>query len=439
MTCSLLAHPSAHGYSLPKMVHIRQSFPRPNVENIEEVVAQQLSHVFQPGSIKPGARIAVTAGSRGIQSIDRITKAAIDFLKSKGAAPLIIPAMGSHGGGTAEGQRKLIEHYGITEAAMGAPIHAEVETVSLGRNREGVEAFFSKAAFECDGVLLLNRVKPHTDYKGEIESGLTKICAIGLGKLDGAREFHGHLFRLGLGGSIRSATAKILETGKILGGLAIVENAYHETAHLIGVRTENLFQDEKEILKVAKNLMGRLPFAEIDVLLVDEMGKNMSGTGMDTNIVGRCIYGFQPGTAWAAGMPAIWRIVVNDISPESEGNAVGMGLADFITERFLSNINYRFTTLNALTGRAPMAAKTPMVYPSSHTALLAAISTAPQKPGGPVLAYIRDTLSLAEMFVSEAALDHFLPDSSVEILSPAAELSFDTDGYILSPYSPKQH
>ena len=416
------------------MYRVKQSFPRPQVEDIEAAVFAELRQVFPEGSIRPGARIGVTAGSRGISNIARITRAAIDFLKEQGASPFVIPAMGSHGGGSAAGQRRLIEHYGITEEAMGVPIHAEVETVSLGVSELGVEAFFSRVAYESDGVLLLNRVKPHTDYKGEIESGLTKICAIGLGKLDGAREYHGHLFRLGLGASIRSATETILKSGKIIGGLAIVENAYHDTAKLVGVRTATLFEQEKKILVEAKSLMGRLPLPEMDVLLLDEIGKNMSGTGMDTNIIGRSVYGYQPGSAWVEGMPRIWRIVVDGLSPESEGNAVGMGLADFVTEKFLKQINFHYTTLNGMTGRATNAVKLPMVLPNSKQALLAALATAPAREGGAIVVYARDTLSLEDFFISEAALPEVKKNPALEIISGPTELSFDADDSVRSPF-----
>ncbi len=430
---SLIGHPPASGYTIPKMFAIKQTFPRPKVKNIVESVQHELQQIFPRGSIHHGARIGVTAGSRGISNIEVITKAVVDFLKSQGAAPFIVPAMGSHGGGTPDGQRKLIEHYGITEEYMGVPILADVDTVSLGRNSQGVEPFFSRVAFESDGIVLVNRVKPHTDYKGDIESGLTKICAIGLGKLDGAREFHGHLFRLGLGGSIRSATAKILETGKIIGGLAIVENAYHETARLVGIKPEELFEREKEVLSDAKSLMGALPGKEIDVLVCDQMGKNVSGTGLDTNIIGRSIYGYQPGTAWVEGMPSIWRIVVEDISHESEGNATGMGLVDFIPDRFQKHINYRFTTLNAMTGRAPNAAKTPVVLANTKDAILAALATAPARVEGPILIYAHDTLSLEHLLVSEAALNQLKNRSHITVVGPR-EMEFDREGHLISPF-----
>lgn len=430
---TLVGHPPPPSASLPKMYAVKQTFPRPVVHDIKQKVFDELAAAI-PAERIAGKRIAVTAGSRGISNIAEITRAACDALKSRGGLPFIIPAMGSHGGGTAAGQRKLIEHYGITEVAMAVPIEDSVETVSIGMTPEGVEAFFSKAAWEADGVLLLNRVKPHTDYKGEIESGLTKICAIGLGKLDGAREFHGHLFRLGLGGSIRSATGKILSTGKIIGGLAIVENAYHETASLTGVRSENLFEHEKELLLDAKRLMGSLPFREIDVLYCEEMGKNMSGTGLDTNIVGRSIYGYQPGTAWCDDMPAIWRIVVDRLSPESEGNATGMGLADFVTAKLQSSVNYRITTLNAMTGRAPAAARTPIVLANSRDALLAAVATSPVRAAGPIVVYIRDTLSLETLYISEAALPAVSAPDRVTVIGEAAPLVFDSHGEICSPF-----
>ena len=417
------------------MFRIRQRFPRPRAGDVRAAVKGELERLFPKGRIRPGAEIGVTVGSRGISHIDTIARAAVDFLKSRDARPFIIPAMGSHGGATAEAQTHLIAHYGVTEETMGCPVRAAMETRSLGKSRHGVDARLAEAAFQSDGILLVNRVKPHTDYKGPIESGLTKICAIGLGKYDGAREIHRHLFDVGLGEAIRGVTEKILASGKVIGGLAILENAYHETARVAGVGPEGFFDAEMALLEESRGLMGRLPIDEIDVLLCDRMGKNISGAGLDTNIVGRSVYGYTHGVPWMDGMPGIVRIVVDDLAEESDGNAVGMGMVEFITERFAAKIDHRVTSINAMTACAPMGARTPVVLPSTREALAGAIRTCRLRPEGPRVVYVRDTLELEDVLCSEACLPLVEGREGIDVLSAPEPLEFDGAGYVRSPYA----
>ncbi|HEX9190421.1 MAG TPA: hypothetical protein VGB87_25315 [Vicinamibacteria bacterium] len=419
---------------LPLFIRVRQSFDRPRVEDARAAVQRELEKVLPEGSIAGEARIGVTVGSRGIRDVATVARAAVDFLKARGARPFIIPAMGSHGGAKAEGQRRLIAHYGVTEETMGCPVRADMETRSLGRTGSGIDARIAEAAWDSDGVLLMNRIKPHTDYKGPIESGLTKICAIGLGKYDGAREIHRHLFAAGLGEAIRGVAEKLLATGRILGGIAILENAYHETARIVGVPAAALFETEARLLGEARRLMGRLPLEEIDVLVCDRLGKNISGAGLDTNIVGRSVYGYTAGQPWCDGMPGILRIAVMDVSDESDGNAVGMGLVDFVPERFAGRVDADVTRLNALTSCAPGAAKSPVVLPDDRAAVLAAIQTSPFRPEGPRVVYVRDTLELEHVLVSEACLRPLDSREGIEIVSGPAPLAFDASGRLLSPF-----
>ena len=425
--------------SLPRVFHVRQSFPRPRVEDVVAAVRTELGQVFPPGKLAAGASIGVTVGSRGIQGIATIARASIDFLKERGASPFVIPAMGSHGGAEGEAQRDLIAHYGVTEETMGAPVRYAMETRRLGKTPEGVEAFLAKVAWESDGILLMNRIKPHTDYKGRLESGLTKICAIGLGKYDGAQEYHSHVFGIGLGAAIESAARQVFSTGKIVGGLAILENAYHETAKVAGVSVEGFFEREHELLEEARGLMGKLPFEEFDVLLCDRMGKNISGAGLDTNIIGREPYGFVPGVPWIDGMPAIHRIVVRDLTDESDGNAVGMGSVDFSTQRFLKKVNHRITTLNAVTACAPVNAKTPVILENDQLAIETALKTCQRRDGGPLLAYVRDTMELENVVLSEAFLDRARSTDSLEVLTEPQPMSFDENGDVISPFSPTEN
>ena len=418
---------------IPRMFNARQTFIRPRVRDVAREVQLELERLFPSGTIAAGAKIGVTVGSRGIKGIAAVARAAVDFLKSHDAAPFIIPAMGSHGGAQAEAQAHLIAHYGVSEETMECPVHAAMETRSVGRSKDGVETLIAEAAWEADGILLMNRIKPHTDYKGQIESGLTKICAIGLGKYNGAREIHRNLFRVGLGAAIRGVTEKIIESGKIIGGIAILENAYHETAKIAAVGLDGFFEAEETLLEEARGLMGRLPLDEIDVLFCDRMGKNISGAGLDTNIIGRGVYGYVQGVPWCEGMPSIMRIVVSDLSEESDGNAVGMGLVEFVTQRFIEKVNHRVTSLNALTGCAPAAARTPVVCANDRDALEAAIRTSPNRPEGPRVVHVRDTLALEDVYLSEACLPLVAGREDIEVRSQPAPLRFDDGGYVGTP------
>ena len=419
---------------LPRMALVKQRFPRPRVEDAPAAVRGELEKLFPRGAIRPGSEIGITVGSRGIAGIADMAKAAVDWLGGRDARPFIIPAMGSHGGATSEGQRSLIAHYGVTEASMGCPIRDAMETRSLGRSPEGVNVFIAQAAWNSDGVILLNRVKPHTDYKGPIESGLSKICAIGLGKYDGAQEYHSHIFGIGLGKAIQSAAKRILEEKKILGGIAILENAYHETAKIEGVPVQGFFEHESRLLEEARKLMGRLPLREIDVLLCDRMGKNISGAGLDTNIIGRGVYGYIQGVPWQQGMPAIYRIVVRDVSDESEGNAVGMGMVEFATEKFARKVNHRITAINAVTACSPVNARMPVILPNDREALATAIRTCPRRPEGPLVVYARDTLELERVYVSEAGLPLLAGEENIEVASRPEPMRFDAEGNLVSPF-----
>jgi hypothetical protein len=420
---------------IPLFLTVRQSFDRPRVGDVTAAVRGELEAVLPGRSIGADARLGVAVGSRGIRDIATVVRAAIDFLKGRGARPFILPAMGSHGGATADGQRQLIAHYGVTEEAMGCPVRAEMETRSLGRTASGVEVRVAETAWQSDGVLLVNRVKPHTDYKGPLESGLAKMCAIGLGKYDGAREIHRHLFTVGLGEAIRGVAETVVATGRILGGIALLENAYHETARVVGVPARALFETEEGLLVEARRLMGRLPLDEIDVLVCDRLGKNISGAGLDTNVIGRSVYGYTAGQAWREGMARILRIAVMDVSDESDGNAVGMGLVDFVPERFAKRVDHGVTRLNALTSCCPTSAKTPVVLADDREAILAAIRTSPVRPEGPRVVYVRDTLELESVLVSEACRPLVEGREGIEIVSGPEPLRFDGRGRLRSPFA----
>lgn len=408
-------------------------FARPVVADVEGATRDAVARMLAARPIRSGAEIGVTVGSRGITDIARIARAAVAALAAHGARPFVIPAMGSHGGATAAGQRHLLAHYGVTEDQVGAPIRDDMAARSLGVTPEGIEAFIAEVAYRSDGVLLLNRVKPHTDFKGPLESGLAKMCAIGLGKYEGARECHRQVFGIGLGAAIRAAAGRVLESGKILGGVAILENAYHETAQIEAVTLDDFFGHEERLLAEAKGLMGRLPLDEIDILVCDRMGKNISGAGLDTNVIGRSVYGYAQGVPWHDGMPVIHRIVVRDLADESDGNAVGMGLVDFVPRRFARKVNEEVTVLNAVTARSPENAKWPIVLETDRDCLRMALATVPERATGPVIVYVRDTLELGRAYVSDAALALLRGRDDIAASGPADPLRWDGDA-LESPF-----
>jgi hypothetical protein len=374
------------------------------------------------GQIKPGARIAVTAGSRGIHDLTTVVKAAVDWLKSVDAEPFVVPAMGSHGGATAEGQREMLAGLGVTPESMGCPIEATMETVVLGTLPDGTPVHHDAIAAKADGVLLVNRVKPHTDFHGPVESGLAKIAAIGLGNHRGAAALHAGGIPL-LGGAIAAAARIVVAHGKVLGGLAILENAHERTASVQLVVADGIAEAAENALLVrAGRLMGRLPFEELDVLVVDEMGKDKSGTGMDTNVLGRC---------WVHGIPefespSIAAISVHRLSLASHGNASGLGLADVIPARLLEQIDLRASYVNALTSGAGGARRSrlPMVLEDDEAAVIGAVTMSGRRDWADLrLARIRDTLSPNELMVTPALLKEVGDRVDLEITGPARDLT----------------
>ncbi len=419
---------------IPAFAPVRMEFPRERVPDVRGAAAAAAADVLAPMGLAKGASVAITAGSRGIVDIDAITRAVVDRVRSLGYAPFIVPAMGSHGGATSDGQRAVLARYGITEETMGCPIRSDMESMPLGVTDLGVGTFMARAAWEADAVLIVNRVKPHTDFHGIRESGLTKMLAIGLGKLDGAQACHQHVFDIGLGAAITSAATGLLATGKVAGGVAIIENAYHEVAQVVAVPASRFLDREAELLLEARRLMGRLPLDGIDVLICDRMGKNISGQGLDTKIIGRSPFGYVQGQPWQPGMPLIRRIVVRDLTPETDGNAMGMGLVDIVPERFTKKVNVATTLINSITAMTPENAKTPHVVPNDEEAILLALRMLPPRPGGPRVVYVRDTLELADSLVSEACLPLLAGRPQTTILGAPAPLRFDADRDLVSPF-----
>jgi hypothetical protein len=410
---------------LPKVVKVRQDFPRPRVEDVRGALREQEIE----SRIEPGMRVAITAGSRGISGIDEILRSLVEILKDAGAEPFIVPAMGSHGGATAEGQVEILRSLGITEESVGAPIKSSMEVVELGETESGVPVFMDRIASEADGIVVVGRIKQHTDFRAPVESGLLKMASIGLGKHAQALALHAHGVK-GIRDYMVEAGGTIFASGKVLFGVAIVENAYEETAIVEAIPPERVSEREAELLEESAKLMPKLPVSDIDVLFVDELGKNFSGTGMDTNVIGRFkILGVEEPES-----PEVKYLIVSDVSEASHGNAIGVGLADFTTQRLFEKIDRPAMNANVLTSTFVERAKIPIVLPNDREALEAALRCNwGVEPEEARFVRIPNTLHLRYLFLSENLLEEALASGNVEVVERAAELEFDEEGY-LAPF-----
>jgi hypothetical protein len=411
-----------------RLLLVRQNFPHCGLADPGAEARRQLEQSGFASRLEPGARVAIGVGSRGIANIARIVHSAAQYWRDRGMAPFIFPAMGSHGAATAEGQAGVLAHYGITEASMGCPIVSRLEVVSLGRTGDGIEVFMDAAAHASDAVMIVARVKWHTTFSGGVESGLMKMIAIGMGKFAGAQKYHAHSRRFGLEHVIRTAGRRVLQSGKMIGALAIVEDAYHETARVDAVPADGLEQRDEDLLALAKSWMPTLP-CDVDVLIVDRIGKNISGTGMDAKVVNRgpaCEYNPWP------GLPAIQRIFVRDLDPETYGNAMGIGMADVTTDRLVRGIDWEPTRVNALSSGIPSKIRVPAHFASDRECLEWIAGTAGKVDGDVTYAWIRNTLELGRLAVSAnlrapiAGLPHVAVEDDIEA-------RWDASGNLVSP------
>jgi hypothetical protein len=408
---------------LPRLVRIRQRFGTERIEDVARTVGNALRGSALRGRVTPGARIAITAGSRGISHIEEVLAAAVATLRAFGAEPFVVPAMGSHGGATAEGQAEVLAGYGITEERVGAPICATMDVVEIGRTSRGVPVFMDRLAWEADGVLVCGRVKAHTAFKAPIESGLCKMLAVGLGKQRGAETMHAS----GLARTIPEAASVALATNKVMLGLAIVENASDEPFRIEAVEPAQFLERDRALLEISNSLLPRIPFDQLDVLIIDWIGKNISGSGMDPNVIGmwRRLGGERK--------PDYRRIVVRDVTPESHGNAIGIGWADFTTRRLVESIDRAAMEMNCITANAPDVARIPISTATDREAIELAIKTAAIT--APVrLARIHSTLRLEEMYVSEALLEEAKVNPAIEVLEDPAPMVFDAAGRLGPPF-----
>ena len=412
--------------SFPNMMRIRQHFDAPTVEDVPAAVREEIARLNLGARVEPGQSVAVSVGSRGINNIALITKSLVEELKNLGLEPFLVPAMGSHGGGIAEAQREIIEGYGVTEEYVGTPIKASMETVQVGQTEDGVPVFFDKYAFEADHVAVVGRIKPHTDFVGEIESGLHKMMLIGLGKHKGAALYHQAIVHYSFDRIIRSVGQQVIDKCGVLLGLGIVENQYDQTALLKGVAPEEFVEREKELLVLAKKWMPRLPFDNVDLLIVDEIGKNISGAGMDTNVVGRK---FHDNHAAEKEYPKVTRILVRGLTPETHGNASGIGTAEYAHRRAVDEMDREITYINCMTGNHPSGAHIPLYFDTDQICIEKALETVGlREPGEERILRIHNTLDLGELLVSEAYRAEVEAREDLSIVNEAAPMPFNTSG-----------
>ena len=399
---------------LPNVALVGQRIDSPPaLASIREGVRGALEAVELP----PGS-VAIGVGSRGVAGIGEIVAALVEVLKESGAEPFVVPAMGSHGASTAEGQAEVLSHLGVDEESVGCPVRATMEAVGIGETPSGVAVFMDRNAYEADAVVVVNRVKPHTAFRGAVESGPTKMLAIGLGKQRGAHSVHSAGWEK-IHETIPEAARVVTESGKVAFGLATVENADEEPCRIVAIPAGELEEAEAPLLEEAKRNLARLPFDDIDVLVVDEIGKNISGDGADPNVTGR-----YPTTA-ASGGPSVERMVYLGLTDETGGNANGLGMADVVTERLAAAVDRPSTYMNALTSTTPAPVKTPMVMPTDEMAIAAALTMcAGVEPRDARLVRIENTLKLGRIWVSEALLGEVENNERLEILEDPRPIGF---------------
>jgi hypothetical protein len=405
---------------LPKLTRVQQVFDTTRLEDAHGAVASGLKTLGLQKKIQAGARIAITAGSRGIQNLVKMTRAAVDTVKALGGQPFIVPAMGSHGGATDDGQETLLADLGISQLTMGCPVVSSMQVEEIGQTPSGHPVYFDRNALHADGIIAINRVKLHTIFRGDVESGLCKILAVGLGKHKGAQRIH----KVGTQAFMVETARLILEKAPILAGVAVLENSLDETMEIHVVPPERFEATDTTLLKRCWQIMPRIPFDPLDVLVIDEMGKNLSGTGMDTNVIG---IGGRVAGKMMMGNPAVDAIVILGLTPETHGNANGIGLADLTTRRVVDSIDFKSTYTNVLTTRLWSAGRLPVILETDREAIEVAVGETPLSELR--IVRIKNTLHLENLDVSEA----LLPEARKLGLAIAGEprpLEFDGTGRV---------
>ena len=413
-------------FEYPGVFRVRQRFDAGHISNVAAEVEKQLLRLTLHHTIQPGRSVAIAVGSRGIANIQHIIKAIVDHLRSLGAEPFIVPAMGSHGGGTANGQQQIVESLGITEEFCGCSIQSSMETTIVCTAVEGFPIHFDRLAYNADHVIVCNRIKTHTQFFGDVESGLMKMLLIGLGKHAGAKIYHRAIKDYNFGQIVRSVASQVLARCPISAGVAIVENGYGQTARIEAVLPEQFEQQEKRLLSQAKQWSARLPFQAADILLIDQIGKNISGTGFDLSITGRR---YQVHKAAENESPKIGMIALRDLTAASHGNAEGMGLAEFCRKRLLEKVDLNATRVNSLTSGHFTGSMIPIDFDTDAELLSTMLrQIGLTEPPHAKLLWIRNTLALAEVECSAAYLDEARQRDDLEILTELRPLPFDEHG-----------
>lgn len=422
--------PMLASVSPPQVVRVR--IPQPRVEPIQDIagtIHAQLEGAGRVNMLPAGSSVAVGVGSRGIAGLPTLVKGVVDYLKSRELKPFIVPAMGSHGGATAEGQTSLLAGLGVSEETIGVPVRASMDVVEAGRTPSGVTCLIDATAMAADGIVVVARVKPHTSFDRPIESGLVKMMAIGLGKQAGATAVHGLGPLIGMGDVLPAIGKVLIENSPLVGGLAVVENAEHQVVHLEAVEPQDFFDTDERLLKLAKSTLARLPFDQVDVLIVEELGKEISGCGMDYAVTGRTdIRGISN-----PPKPLIYKVAVLSCTPYSKGNAMGIGMADYIPRSLANSADLVSIYMNAITAAIPEKARFPIVLNNDEDVVKACTLTSWRaKPDQTRLCLIRNTLELNEILISEPLLTEIEGEEGVELLSAPFSLEFDSGGTLLS-------
>ncbi len=412
--------------NFPQMIRIRQKFNDTVLEDIPAEIGAQINRWGFENTIQGGQTVAVACSSRGITNYDIIVKAVISGLKKMGLSPFIVPAMGSHGAASGPGQKKVLEHLGIREEKMGAPIKSSLEVIQIGNIHDQIPVYLDKRASEADHLVLINRIKKHTEFEHEFESGLLKMMAIGLGKQKGAATYHEAMMTYGYPDVILNVARQVMQHAHILFGVGIVENGYGQTADIGICPADKIAEMEKKMLKLAKSMTPSLPFNEADILIIDEMGKDISGTGFDTKVVGRI---GLPLVTPEPKSPKIKRLVVCDLTAGSEGNAVGVGIADVITQRLLEKIDMQALNINTITGVCPEMGKIPLTLKNDREALEIAIKSVGLIPLDRLkIMRIKNTAFLSEIDVSEAYEEALAARKDLKISLDKRPMAFDQEG-----------
>ena len=410
----------------PHMIRVRQTFDDTILDNVADEIKARLAYLNLETAAKPGQTVAVACSSRGIDNYGAIVEAVISHLKRLKLEPFIIPAMGSHGAATAAGQKRVLAHLGIVEKDVGAPIRSSLEVVQIGETEDRLPVYLDKLASEANHIVLINRIKKHTEFEYEFESGLLKMMAIGLGKQEGAAAYHEAMLTFGYPKVILTVAHKIMQSANILFGVGVVENGYGQTAQIGICRPDDILEMEKKLFKNAKHLAPALPFDEADILIIDEMGKDISGTGFDTKVVGRI---GLPLVAAEPQSPKIKRIVVCDLTRESEGNAVGVGIVDIITQRLLNKIDMDALNINTITGVCPEMGKVPLTMKNDREAVEIAIKCVGLISRDKLkIMRIKNTALLSEVEVSEAYEKELATRRDLEVVTDKRKMEFDVDG-----------